>query len=780
MADTYVQVTNTGQTVFTLPFSSNYLLKSHVKVYKGRDLLAGTQTATLSDGTDYTFTSATQITLTTGLASGEELTIQRQTPKDSQLSPWNDGSNLTAEALNKADLQCLYFTQEQGDLNALAAIKAIASETASNTATTNVSTLTASQINKDGSVAMTGNLQLGTNKITGVGDPTAAQDAVTKAFLERTGSIQSAQIQDGTLVNNDVNASAAIAQSKLNIADATTSASGYMSAADKTKLEGCDSGAKDDQTASEIKTAYESNSDTNAFTDADHTKLDGIATSANNYTHPNHTGDVTSSGDGALTIANDAVTSDKIAANAIHSENIVNGTILTTDLANDAVTSAKIADNSINSEHYIDGSIDTDHLSSQCVTGAKIANTTIDINKMAANSVGENQYVDGSIKTVHIDDDAVTSDKIAASAVHSENIVDGTILTADLADSAVTEAKLGISNAGSNGQYLQKQSGNTGGLTWATVSGGGGGGSSVGGATGIDFNDDVKIRFGDTTTPDLEIYHNGLNSNIKNSTGWLVLGDGGSGTVIKGAANENAIACTANGAVEIYYDGNPRFKTRSNGNELRGSIQYVEGLLRPWSATGVDLGTDADRFQDLYLHNNAKIAGSLDIVGVINRGATNSSLQLSGSTASNAGANLLLYGESHSSHANQLRFRQGSTDKFTIDGSGDATFAGSVDIAGAIDENVFAITDASSVALDPDNGTVQTWTLGASRTATDSVTAGQSILLMVADGSSYAVTWPTMTWVGGSAPTLATSGYSCIELWKVGSTLYGSHVGDVA
>ena len=54
------------------------------------------------------------------------------------------------------------------------------------------------------------------------------------------------------------------------------------------------------------------------------------------------------------------------------------------------------------------------------------------------------------------------------------------------------------------------------------------------------------------------------------------------------------------------------------------------------------------------------------------------------------------------------------------------------------------------------------------------------MLLMVADGSSYTVTWPTMTWVGGSAPTLATSGYSCIELWKVGSTLYGSHVGDVA
>jgi len=48
----------------------------------------------------------------------------------------------------------------------------------------------------------------------------------------------------------------------------------------KTKLDGIEASATADQTAAEIKTAYESNSDTNAFTDADHTKLDGIEASA--------------------------------------------------------------------------------------------------------------------------------------------------------------------------------------------------------------------------------------------------------------------------------------------------------------------------------------------------------------------------------------------------------------------------------------------------------------------------------------------------------------------
>ncbi len=108
------------------------------------------------------------------------------------------------------------------------------------------------------------------------------------------------------------------------------------------------------------------------------------------------------------------------------------------------------------------------------------------------------------------------------------------------------------------------------------------------------------------------------------------------------------------------------------------------------------------------------------------------------------------------------------------------TFTGSVVFEDAINENVFAITDASSVALDPDNGMVQTWTLGANRTATDSLTTGQSMLLIVtATGSSYTLTWPTMTWRGGSAPDLGGATPTAIELFKVGSTLYGATIGDL-
>ena len=100
---------------------------------------------------------------------------------------------------------------------------------------------------------------------------------------------------------------------------------------------------------------------------------------------------------------------------------------------------------------------------------------------------------------------------------------------------------------------------------------------------------------------------------------------------------------------------------------------------------------------------------------------------------------------------------------------------------GDLKETVFTITDGASVDLNPANGPIQVWTLGGNRTATaSSFSAGQSMTLMVADGTTFTLTWPSVTWVGGTAPTLATSGFTVVELWKVSTTLYGALVGDVA
>ena len=61
---------------------------------------------------------------------------------------------------------------------------------------------------------------------------------------------------------------------------ATTLAKGFLSAADKSKLDGVESGATADQTNAEIKTAYEANANTNEFSDAEQSKLLGIEAGA--------------------------------------------------------------------------------------------------------------------------------------------------------------------------------------------------------------------------------------------------------------------------------------------------------------------------------------------------------------------------------------------------------------------------------------------------------------------------------------------------------------------
>ena len=99
--------------------------------------------------------------------------------------------------------------------------------------------------------------------------------------------------------------------------------------------------------------------------------------------------------------------------------------------------------------------------------------------------------------------------------------------------------------------------------------------------------------------------------------------------------------------------------------------------------------------------------------------------------------------------------------------------------SGTLVEDVYALS-GTSVALEPDNGSVQTHTLTGNTTYTDGFSAGQAITLMVDDGTAYTITWPTITWVnnGGAAPTLATTGYTVIAIWKVSTTLYGALVGD--
>jgi hypothetical protein len=105
---------------------------------------------------------------------------------------------------------------------------------------------------------------------------------------------------------------------------------------------------------------------------------------------------------------------------------------------------------------------------------------------------------------------------------------------------------------------------------------------------------------------------------------------------------------------------------------------------------------------------------------------------------------------------------------------------------GNLQESLFTITDAAAFEINPVNGSIQTITLGANRTpAATNFASGQSVKLKIDDGTAYAITWTTVgvVWIGqtagasGTAPTLGTTGWTHIELWKEGSIIYGALIG---
>lgn len=122
--------------------------------------------------------------------------------------------------------------------------------------------------------------------------------------------------------------------------------------------------------------------------------------------------------------------------------------------------------------------------------------------------------------------------------------------------------------------------------------------------------------------------------------------------------------------------------------------------------------------------------------------------------------------------------------KAEVDGKVSATggAASGLTLNDGYTEEVFAVT-GTAPALSPTNGSIQTWTLTGNATPTAGTWgSGQSLTLMVDDGSAYTINWASMsiTWKtgGGTAPTLLTTGYTVIELVKVGSTIYGWLAGD--
>ena len=110
----------------------------------------------------------------------------------------------------------------------------------------------------------------------------------------------------------------------------------------------------------------------------------------------------------------------------------------------------------------------------------------------------------------------------------------------------------------------------------------------------LDLQDNDKILLG--SGDDLQIYHDGSNSYIKDSgTGRLLIN--ASGFRLNNAANnENIIHAEADGAVELYYNNSKKLETTNTGIDVTGNTEtddltvtgtaYLNGTVSAASSTG--------------------------------------------------------------------------------------------------------------------------------------------------------------------------------------------------
>ena len=160
-----------------------------------------------------------------------------------------------------------------------------------------------------------------------------------------------------------------------------------------------------------------------------------------------------------------------------------------------------------------------------------------------ARASGGISVADGGVDTTQLADDAVTNAKMA----------DNSVGLSQIANDSVNEARLQISNTGSDGQFLQKQSGNTGGLTWAdtalTIQDEGIALST--GASTINFAGDGVVASGTGSTKTISIageFLGKINDGLAGAWEYVPSSITSLGPFLQGAGTYRMIMCGAGGA----------------------------------------------------------------------------------------------------------------------------------------------------------------------------------------------------------------------------------------
>jgi len=243
-------------------------------------------------------------------------------------------------------------------------------------------------------------------------------------------SVSTAKIIDGTIVNADINSTANISYSKLNLLGAILGSDISNTAAiPYSKL---------------------------SITKAD---INGLGIPSNTdlitYTAGNGltlTGSVFSIGNGAIntaTIADASINTAKLADNSVSTSKIIDGTIVSADISNTAaipfsklnITKADINGLGIPSN--------TDLTTYSAGNGLTLTGSVFSI---GSGAITTTTIADGAISTAKLADASINTVKLADNSVSTAKIIDGTIVSADISNTAaIPFSKLNITKSDING-----------------------------------------------------------------------------------------------------------------------------------------------------------------------------------------------------------------------------------------------------------------------------------------------------------------------------------------
>ena len=305
----YTGNNSTTTYAYTFPILQNSDLKVELDGVIKTENTSGTNN-------DYSI-SGTNDVLNSAPASNVDIHIYRVTDVDSAKAVFAAGSSIRAGDLNNNLDQSLYADQEQQQKIKTSDVRDSAVTTVKikdlNVTTAKIANdaingtkIADDSIDSEHIVADsidTEHYAPSSVDTTAIADNSVTMAKLGTGALPTNITVNSTNISNDSIVDADINSSAAIAGTKIspnfgsqNIQTSGTAATGALGVTgnitvsgtvdgrdlqtDGTKLDAVEASATADQTAAEIRTLVESASDSNVFTDADHTKLNAIETAA--------------------------------------------------------------------------------------------------------------------------------------------------------------------------------------------------------------------------------------------------------------------------------------------------------------------------------------------------------------------------------------------------------------------------------------------------------------------------------------------------------------------